>query len=144
MASCNEITITVADFRADFPEFTVALFPDSTVELFIARAKHYFSLEPACGVSQADQKYALELLVAHMLILYKASPSGLTANINAGIKQSAQVGDVSATYATPTIKNMTQAWLTQTQKGLELLALMRKYAIVFIYKGGSFNRIFRI
>ena len=144
MASSDNITITVSDFRSAFPEFTVELFPDSTVELFIGRAEHYISLEPTCGVNPEDQKYAVELLVAHMLILYKQNPSGLSANTYAGLKQSAQVGDVSVSYATPTIKNMTQAWLAQTQKGLELIALMRKYALIFRYKGGSFNRVFRI
>lgn len=143
MATTN-MTITVEEFRRDFPEFTEALFPNETVELFIGRAKHYFSLKHACGVCPEDQRYAVELLTAHMLILYKENPSGLNASYNAGMKQSAQVGDVSVSYAVPTVKNMLQAWLAQTQKGLELLALMRKYAITPIYKGGTFNRVFRM
>jgi hypothetical protein len=59
------VTTSVVDFRALFPEFTVAIYPDATVNIWLSQSQNF--VNPDFWGGQTD--FGIYLLTAHELTL---------------------------------------------------------------------------
>jgi len=130
--------MTQAEFTAFYPQFT-GFTPAIVLSTYIAQANARFS-----SFAPEDAEEARRLYVAHRLTLYArvALPDGTTPS-KAAIAAAGQaqqkiagkkVGEVSVTYATGASSSSVSADtdlsdLTETSFGLQLLSLLRLYAM---------------
>ena len=130
--------MTQSEFTAFYPQFT-GFTPAIVLSTYIAQANARFS-----SFAPEDAEEARRLYVAHRLTLYArvALPDGTTPS-KAAIAAAGQaqqkiagkkVGEVSVTYATGASSSSVSADtdlsdLTETSFGLQLLSLLRLYAM---------------
>ena len=130
--------MTQSEFTAFYPQFT-GFTPAVVMTTYIAQANARFS-----SFAPEDAEEARRLYVAHRLTLYArvALPEGTTPS-KAAIAAAGQaqqkiagkkVGEVSVTYATGASSSSVSADtdlsdLTETSFGLQLLSLLRLYAM---------------
>jgi Protein of unknown function (DUF4054) len=80
-------------FRAAFPEFTVAVFPDTTVNFWSGLAENLMSEEAWGGLYQKG----LFLLTAHYLTMSKIAAASAKSGDSGSVSQR-KVGDVSVSF----------------------------------------------
>ena len=130
--------MTQAEFTAFYPQFT-GFTPAIVLSTYIAQANARFS-----SFTPEDAEEARRLFTAHRLTLYArvALPEGTTPS-KAAISAAGQaqqkiagkkIGEVSVTYATGASSSSVSADtdlsdLTETSFGLQLLSLLRLYAM---------------
>ena len=130
--------MTQSEFTAFYPQFT-GFTPAIVLSTYIAQANARFS-----SFTPEDTEEARRLFTAHRLTLYArvALPDGTTPS-KAAIAAAGQaqqkiagkkVGEVSVTYATGASSSSVSASsdladLTETSFGLQLLSLLRLYAM---------------
>ena len=95
------MTVTVAAFRARFPEFTDdTVYPDARIEIFIEDAQLvYMGADENRWLGKYD--YAQAYLVAHLLVSGEASEVG-DSSVKVGPVSSKSAGGVSVTRAVAT------------------------------------------
>lgn len=137
------IQITPTEFRQDFPEFSnTEDYPDSTIHTFIRRA--YCMISPRnYGAMRGDcRKFAIELVVAHMLTM--ASKLASQGKVSAhGFVQSASIGEVSVNIVAPNNRNSLEYWFNQTPYGQQYLAYLRSFMPIGKVTSVTPNRVFR-
>jgi hypothetical protein len=112
--------LTIADMRDRFPEFTVEVVPDATMQIYLDLADRYLS---ATGFGACRNEAAL-YYVAHRLTVAiratkaaEASADGLPKPAGSGHVTTSTVRGLSISFATATPKNMTEAWYASTPYG---------------------------
>ena len=135
------ITVTVADFRADFPEFANAtIYPDAELQNFIDQSMCYIS-NVNYGVLRGNcRKLGIELMVAHLQTLQNKIASGQNATNQIG---STSIDSVSVSLIAPPNKSQFDYWLNLTPYGQRYLMLLLAKAPAGLYYGGSFQRVLR-
>lgn len=105
--------MTVAAFRAAFPEFAAATFPDAAVSAALARARSLvaFSVE------------AQALAAAHLLALNREAIA--VADDGGGVLLKETTGDRAAEYLPAGVTAPADAWWARTTYGRAVLALRR-------------------
>ncbi len=111
-----------ADFRAHFPEFTAAKYPDPQVSFYGGLAE----LEISTCRFGAVRPYAVELLAAHRLALGTLNAIG-TAGTSGGLTVSKKVGDVATTKDNSGITGSGDIAYPGTRYGVMLSEMMRQY-----------------
>jgi len=122
--------LTVAEFKKDFSEFNAV--DNSVIESLFTEASMLNTwVDDSCGCGTSVAKRINQLLVAHILQLSLNSQnlSGInTGGAGSGMVTSASIGDVSVSFAAPpasATKDAYDYWLSQTQYGQRLLALLQ-------------------
>ena len=140
--SAEQINLTVAQFRADFPAFaSETVYPESTLQLYIDRAYCFISGDSTpYYISDGCRLLAIELMTAHLQTLATNIANG---NTGGGLVNSSSVGNVSVSLTPPTIKQSFDYWIMQTAYGQQYKALLASKAPAGLYLGGSNQRVFR-
>lgn len=132
----NPITFDPAAFRALFPAFADATaYPDAVLELRFGVACLYVTpnVYPCGDMTEAQQTYVLQLMVAHLMALADIQAHKGTA----GIVTQSKVGDVAVSLAQPPYGTSAwRYWLNLTPYGVELLGLLGVLAAPGMYVGG--------
>lgn len=135
------ITVTVADFRTDFPEFSdTTRYPDSELQTFITQSMCYVSNVNYGVLRNNCRKLAIELMVAHLQTLQDRITSGQNATGQIG---STSIDSVSVSIIAPPNKDQFDYWLGLTPYGQRYLMLLLAHAPAGLYFGGSFQRVLR-
>ena len=129
----NIPALTVQAFLGTFPEFN----GNQYIDMMIGRATIYVDIHCGC-ICNKQKQYAIFLLTAHLLTLYKGITSG---EATGGVQTGASIDKVSVSYAPPPYANGFEYWLNQTPYGQELLALINILVATPDYIGGSFQRV---
>ena len=125
------LTLTLADFRAQFPSFAAS--SDATITLYWEMAANYISVNNYGLLKDSARQLALYLLTAHLLQIASAAASGTAI----GTITSATEGSVTVALLQPTANNEFKFWLNQSPYGQQLLALLSAKAAFGFYVGGS-------
>lgn len=127
-------TLTVATFRAKFPEFANATtYPDLTIQGWWDMGVQYINPNDSDFNSGTRLQTCLELMTAHMGKSFSAFASGQAT----GVVNSASEGSVSVSFTPPPATTAWQHWLNTTPYGLNLRALLRGIAAGGFMTGGS-------
>lgn len=142
--SSGTISVSVADIRELFPEFSSATdYPDSTISAMIARASCFISTKNYGSLNGDCRKLAYSLVVAHLLYLWKKASISSAASSNGGFVVSAQIEQVSVQMLAPPNQNQTQYWFNQSPYGQEYLSLLRAKRPLGAVMTLTPNRVFR-
>lgn len=128
----TDLAISADDFKKNFPEFESC----EDVELYILRAECYVSPNNS-KLDESKCKLAVYLFAAHLLTLQSSIQDG---QIQGGITVSSSIDKVSISMVPPPAKGAFEYWLSQTQYGMELLALVESEISTPFLLGGSFIR----
>lgn len=136
------ITLTVSEFRTDFPEFAdTAKYTDASLSGFINQAQCYISTSNIYGpLRDEPRKLAIELMTAHLQSLQDRILNGQTAT---GQVAATSIDSVSVSLVAPPNRTQYQYWLGLTPYGQRLLALLAAHSSAGLYFGGSNQRILR-
>ena len=120
------MTVTVAQFRLDFPEFSDnAVYPNSMIQFWITYAPKL--LNPNRWQDLMD--LGTELLVAHAVSLagknLAVAAAGGTPGQSSGPLQQKTVGQVSASYDTLAGTEPGAGWYNLTSYGVQLYGMMQ-------------------
>ena len=122
---------TFVQYYAQFKD-SVA-YPEQTLQLYWNKATTYVSNNLAArGLSPQQREEALNLLTAHLAVLYGQAASGQ----QTGLIQGATIDKISVQLTPPPLNNMWDWWLAQTQYGQQYLALMQIAAVGGFFVGG--------
>ncbi len=121
------MTLTVAQFRSDFPEFTdTSLYPDALVNVWMTVASTFTANTDRWGTLQ---QIGGELCTAHYLVLaarnQATAQSGSTPGTVNGLMTAKSVGDVSASYDTTSVSLTDAGFWNQTSYGIQFLQISR-------------------
>lgn len=137
----SEVTLTVAQFRADFPEFAdETKHTEPALTNILHRALGFVSRQNSTYLRDDKRILAIEYMAAHLKTL---SDKAVAGSSSGGLVGSSSVGDVSVTLIPPPIKKQFDYWCNQTIYGQSYLALLQTRAPAGMYVGGSFERVFR-
>lgn len=136
------ITLTVGEFRADFPEFADTVkYTDQSLSGFIDQATCYISTSNIYGpLRDKSRKLGIELMTAHLQTLQDRILSGQSAT---GQVASTSIDSISVSLVAPPNRTMFQYWLGLTPYGLRYWALLTAQAPAGFYFGGSNQRLLR-
>lgn len=136
------ITVTVAEFRTDFPEFADTVkYTNASLNAFISQAECYISTSNIHGPLRDNaRKLGIELMTAHLQTLQDRILSGQTAT---GQVASTSIDAISVSLVAPPNRTMFQYWLGLTPYGQRYLALLTAQAPAGFYFGGSNQRLLR-
>lgn len=122
------MTITVAQFRANFPEFAdVSVYPDAQVQFWLDYA--YTRLNPHAWADSLD--YGVQLFVAHYLTLAQrniasaASGNAGTSGMVTGLLTQKKVDKVSLNFDTSAVTNAGAGSYNSTTYGVLYWELMQ-------------------
>ena len=136
------ITITVTEFRNDFPYFAdKTMYGDTRVDGALTQAACYVS-DVNCGILRNNcRRLALELMSAHLLIMDDYLAGGQVQPAMAS-SSTASIDKVSVSkgFAAPPFSNSWQYWLGLSTFGLRFLALLNVKAAAGLLVGGSPQR----
>lgn len=137
-----EITLTVSEFRQDFPEFSdTTKYSDASLQAFINQAMCYISTNPTHQTLRAGcRKLGWELMVAHLQTLQTRILSGQTST---GQIASTSIDAVSVSLVPPPNRTQYQYWIGLTPYGQRYLALLTAHSAGGFYFPGSNQRILR-
>ena len=110
--------VSVADFRARYPQFAAGTYPDDTVALAVADARELTDVSTA----------AVLACTAHLLTL--ASQETLKASGGSGVVKSETIGPKMVAYVTQA-ENAREAFFGQTAYGERVLAIERRSPATF-------------
>jgi len=131
------IILDIAAFRSQFPAFNnVVSYPDATIQMYYDMSSNFVSTNDVGYLNGTSRVLALYLMTAHLLKIADGIASGNLVQTT----QSASEGSVSINFATIPLKNQWQWWLSATQYGQQLLAMLSVIATGGLYIGGSYNR----
>ena len=117
------MTLTPAQFRADFPEFADSVaWPDTQVGAELALGATYIN-EDRWGVSAVK---GAELVAAHFLVLAKRDGAGALPGEVKGLLTSKSVGGVSAGYDLSAVLEADAGFWNLTAYGLRYYRLARQ------------------
>ena len=128
----TDLAISADDFKKNFPEFESR----SDVEFCMLRAECYVSPNNSRFEAQ-KRKLAIYLFTAHLLTIQSSIQDG---QIQGGITVSSSIDKVSISMVPPPAKGAFEYWLSQTQYGIEFLALLESEISTPFLLGGSFIR----
>lgn len=137
-----DVTLTVSQFRADFPEFVNPPYTDPIVQAGIDRTTCFISQTNSDQLKDGCRLLAMEYMTAHILSKACGSPSS-GGNNQGGLVGSSTVGSVSVTMIPPASTGVFSYWMNQSCYGQAYLALLQTKAPAGLYLGGSFQRVFR-
>lgn len=131
------ISVTPADFIADFPEF--ASTTTNLITQFLIQAKCYVSDEDY-GILNGDaRKLAIELMTAHLLTLNDRIVNDQQSQ--AAVVANASIHDVTVSLTPPPSTNQYEFWLNLTIYGTRLWALLNAKTACGFYVQGSPQRV---
>lgn len=137
----TSITLTVSDFRTDFPEFAdEERYTDSSLQSFITQAMCYIHNVNYGPLQGNCRKLGIELMVAHLQTLQEKIQSGVNSTNQIG---STSIDSVSVSLIPPPNKSQFDYWLGLTPYGQRYLMLLMAHAPAGLYYGGSFQRVLR-
>ena len=122
----SEIVVTVASFRAAFPEFGATEYPDALCQRFLTMAQAYISTTNF-RIKPATRLLLIELMAAHLITLAQIDPTTHTVSSSGGIagfETSATVGGVSVTLQAPIARDAFEQWINSTGYGQQYWALL--------------------
>lgn len=133
-----------AAFRAQFPEFAdTTAYPAATIQLFFTLASTFVASDnsPWAMLQGAQLQAVLNYLTAHLMVLSNRQNSATNGGIAPGATQSgyetaASIGDVSVSKLAPPAKDGWQFWLSSTDYGTALWALVSIIAVGGLSIGG--------
>ena len=128
----TNITLTLSDFRAQFPAFLAVT--DTQVTMYFNMATDFISVKNYGLLKDNSRTLALYLLTAHLLQI----AGQVVTNAAVGTVTSATEGSVSVSLLQPTATNEFKFWLNQSAYGQQLLALLSVKSAFGLYVGGSF------
>lgn len=134
------VTLTVEQFRQDFPQFTVVKYSDEVVQNFITQAECYVSTQNMGKLRDGCRILAIEYMTAHLIALNDKIKAG---NTQGGQLASSSIDKISVSLTPPPSKNMFQYWIGQTTYGLSYYALLSTKCPAGIFAGGCSQRVFR-
>ena len=129
----------VAAFRAQFPAFADPIkYPDDLLSGYFSMAECFVSPYDNCMFSGDCLQLALNLMTAHLALVYTPDESGNVPGV--GIITSATIDKVSVTSQVPKTDDAWRAFLLRTPYGLQLVALLKGHAAGGWMVGGSLER----
>lgn len=136
------ITLTVDQFRTDFPEFADTVkYTDQSLSGFINQATCYISTSNIHGpLRDESRKLGIELMTAHLQTIQDRILSGQTST---GQIAATSIDSVSVSLVAPPNRTQFQYWLGLTPYGQRYLALLSAKAPAGFYFGGSNQRLLR-
>lgn len=126
-------TLDIGAFRAMFPQFSEALYPDAVIQMWWDMASCAMSADDSCVISGDCLQTAIYLLMAHIGTLLTRAIAG---NTSVGNKTQATIDKVTVAYSVPPYKNGWQAYLGQTPFGMQLWFLLEGKSAGGWYFGG--------
>jgi len=133
----STITLDIAAFRNQFQAFaSIVNYPDATIQMYFDMSSNYVSTNNIGYLNGTSRVLALYLMTAHLLKIADGIASGNLVQAT----QNASEGSVSIGFATIPLKNQFQWWLSATQYGQQLLAMLSVFATGGLYVGGALNR----
>lgn len=126
MSQSAIISITVAEFRADFPYFAdAAKYPDTRIENALNEAACYISNVNSGILRNNCRRLALELLTAHLLVMDDFLNGGqIQPAMASSTAASIDKVSVSKGLTLPPFSDSWNYWLGLSGFGLRLLALL--------------------
>lgn len=130
------ITLNIAVFRAQFPQFANATaFPDVLIQAQFDAATTYVSADTYGDLPLAARTYALNLMTAHLLALGAIIAQGNYSG-QGGVVIGSRVGDVQVQLQPPPARSQWAWWLNTTPYGAQLVALLEAQAVGGFFVGG--------
>ncbi len=117
--------MVIADFRAEFPEFSdTAVYPDAQITFWASVAERMVLLDIWCDMYDVGVK----LYVAHEITLAaqnkKAATAGGPPGLIGGVPQSKTVGSVSVSYDSQNTSEKNAGWWNLTNYGKQFYHLV--------------------
>lgn len=123
----SEVTITIADFRQAFAEFSnTTTYPDALCTRFLTQAQSYCSTKNF-RVKPATRVLLIQLMAAHLITLSEIDPTTHTVSSMGkptGFETSASVGGVSVSLQAPIVRDAFEQWINSTGYGQQYWALL--------------------
>jgi len=133
----NTLTINIPNFRLQFPQFAdPLLFSDISIQLYFDMATSYISDQNVGSLRDAARLLALYLMTAHLLVIF----DGIANDRPVQAIQNAAEGTVNVGFVPPPAANGWQWWLSSTQYGQQLWALLLNKSVGGFYVGGAYVR----
>ena len=133
------VSVTVAELKAAFPEFSDSTkYPDAYVQRFITMATMYIST--VSGVIRDDVRVlAIEYMACHLMTLSAVDGAGNAQGDGngGGILASAHIESVSVAFQGVIANNSFEQWIQSTPYGKMLWALLSANNPTGIYWVGS-------
>lgn len=128
------IQFNYATFVQYYAQFNNSVaYPEQTLQLYWNKATTYVSNNTAsCGLTLPQREEALNLMTAHLAVLYGQAASGQ----QTGLIQGATIDKISVQLTPPPEANQWQWWLNQTQYGQQYLALMQIVSVGGFFVNG--------
>lgn len=137
--SSTYVTVTVAEFRTLYPEFSdLSKYPDAVLADTLDLATCYISTRNYGALQDKCRKRAIYLLTAHLQTLKDMISKGKT---QVTVTSAASIDKVSVTLAMPPMNTQAQWWFNISTYGSSLWALLELKATPGFYVGGSFQRV---
>jgi len=130
----TEVTVTTADFKLKFPEFTSTTFD---INVYLQRAQCFITTYNFGYLVDDKRVLAIYLLTAHLLTIQGAIASGDTTGL---IQASASIDKVSVSNVPPPTDENSY-WFFLTPYGQQLLELFEFNCPIPMYFGGSYVRV---
>lgn len=125
-----------AIFRSLFPAFScTSAYPNTMLDMFWDSATNFISNKQyffSGGLRPAQQRYALNLMTAHLVYLNAQISKGE----NTGLMQGATIDKISVTLTPPPDLDKFSYWLNQSPYGQQLLAMLDLASTGGFYFGG--------
>lgn len=137
--SSTYVTVTVAEFRTLYPEFSdLSKYPDAVLADTLDLATCYISTRNYGALQDKCRKRAIYLLTAHLQTLKDMISKGKT---QVTVTSAASIDKVSVTLAMPPMNTQAQWWFNISTYGSSLWALLELKATPGFYVAGSFQRV---
>jgi len=143
MSTESEVTLTVEQFRTDFPEFTESLYADAVIQAAIDRSACFISRTNSGPLMDDCRILAIGYATAHLLTSACGTNATNGGGSQGGLVGASTVGSVSVTIIPPPSSTQFQYWMNQTCYGQAYLSLLASKAPAGIFTGGSFIRVLR-
>ena len=139
----SNVVITVAEFRAAFPEFSdTTKYSNIYIERHIDTAMVFIS-DTNFLIKPKVRKLVIEYMAAHLISLETLDANGNFVNwsdsATSGAVTSSHIGDVSVSLQPPIATEEWELWLESTPYGKMLLSLLELQAPKAIYFRGRPN-----
>lgn len=131
-----QIALNVPLFRSNFTAYADEVaYPDMRLEAQYEVGKCYIA-DNSCTMADGCLEYALQMMLAHLLIIQDKISSGAVTSI----VTSANEGAVSVSLAQPPSSDSWSYWLNTTPYGMQLLSMLSSQSVGGFYVGGSPER----
>lgn len=132
----SQVTITVDDWRAAFPEFLSAeQYPDAYLQRFLSQAQAYISTHNF-RIRPETRILAIQYMAGHLLTLWASQSQnngGLGDSTAGGVVTSAHIDSVSVTLQAPIASDAFAQWIQTTPYGKAYWALMTANNPIGVY-----------